>query len=260
MEWLERLDIGACARKRPHALLQAQRQRVAMARALAATPSVLFADEPTATLHRADRAHVLRIVTTAARSHGITVVLATHDAEVAALADRSIAARRRPPRQLACATARRGRPGRVLALRLARGAHPLVLLRRLLVAAASAGVGFLLLCTLTYALSHPTDSGASAVRLLWCLVPLAATVHFAVAVARTDPSTRPRSGLSAVGLGPARLSALAAVSTAVSGTLGSMVALLFFLHLRGDLTGLPFDGAAAGLLGGGPAAAAAARR
>lgn len=117
-----------------------------------------------------------------------------------------------------------------------------------MVAAASAGVGFMLLCTLTYALSHPTDSGTSAVRLLWCLIPLAATVHFAVAVARTDPSTRPRSGLSAIGLGPARLSALAAVSTAVSGTLGSMVALLFFLHLRGDLTGLPFDGAAAELL------------
>ncbi|MET7618737.1 hypothetical protein [Streptomyces sp. NPDC005408] len=136
----------------------------------------------------------------------------------------------------------------MLALRLARGSQPLVLLRRLMVAAASAGVGFLLLCTLTYALSHPTDSGTSGVRLLWCLIPLAATVHFAVAVARTDPSTRPRAGLSAIGLGPARLSALAAVSTAVSGTLGSMVALLFFLHLRGDLTGLPFDGAAADAL------------
>ncbi|MFI2352301.1 hypothetical protein ACH492_35990 [Streptomyces sp. NPDC019443] len=136
----------------------------------------------------------------------------------------------------------------MLALRLARGTHPLVLLRRLMVAAASAGVGFLLLCTLTYALSHPTDSGTSGLRLLWCLIPLAATVHFAVAVARTDPSTRPRPGLSAVGLGPARLTALAAVSTAVSGTLGSMLALLIFLHLRGDLTGLPFDGATAELL------------
>ncbi|WP_405998207.1 ABC transporter ATP-binding protein [Streptomyces sp. NBC_00829] len=90
MEWLERLDIGACARKRPHDLLQAQRQRVATARALACEPSVLFADEPTATLHRADRAQVLRTVTAAARSHRITVVLATHDPEVAALADRSI--------------------------------------------------------------------------------------------------------------------------------------------------------------------------
>ena len=90
MEWLERLDIGACARMRPHALLQAQRQRVATARALVATPSVLFADEPTATLHRADRVQVLRTLTAAARSHRITVVLATYDREVAALADRSI--------------------------------------------------------------------------------------------------------------------------------------------------------------------------
>ncbi|MFJ2707332.1 hypothetical protein ACIO3R_29570 [Streptomyces sp. NPDC087428] len=137
----------------------------------------------------------------------------------------------------------------MLALRLARGSHPLVLMRRLLVAAASAGVGFLLLCTLGYASGHPAHSTGSVLRLLWCFVPLAATVQFAVAVARTDPSTRPRAGLSAVGLGPVRLSVLAAVSTAVSCTLGSMVALLFFLHLRGDLSGLPFDGAAARLLG-----------
>ncbi|MFE6493700.1 hypothetical protein [Streptomyces sp. NPDC057748] len=136
----------------------------------------------------------------------------------------------------------------MLALRLARGSHPLVLLRRLLVAAASAGVGFLLLCALGYASAHPAHSTGAVLRLLWCFVPLAATVQFAVAVARTDPSTRPRSGLSAVGLGPVRLAVLAAVSTAVSCTLGSMVALLFYLHLRGDLSGLPFDGAAAGLL------------
>nr|EIF92866.1 hypothetical protein [Streptomyces tsukubensis NRRL18488] len=83
----------------------------------------------------------------------------------------------------------------MLALRLARGAGPLALLRRLLVAAASAGVGFLLLSALTYALAHPGDPAALP-RLSWCLVPLAAAVHFAVAVARTDPGTRPRTGLS----------------------------------------------------------------
>ncbi|MEU9734012.1 ATP-binding cassette domain-containing protein [Streptomyces sp. NPDC048002] len=91
LEWLERLDIGESARRRPHELTQAQRQRVCIARALAPAPTVLFADEPTAPLHRADRAHVLRTLTTAARSHGITVVLATHDTETAALADRTVA-------------------------------------------------------------------------------------------------------------------------------------------------------------------------
>ncbi|MET8245811.1 ATP-binding cassette domain-containing protein [Streptomyces sp. NPDC005202] len=90
-EWLERLDVGDSARKRPHELRQAERQRVCIARALAPAPTVLFADEPTAPLHRADRAHVLRTLTAAARSHGITVVLATHDAETAALADRAVA-------------------------------------------------------------------------------------------------------------------------------------------------------------------------
>ncbi|WP_030951899.1 ABC transporter ATP-binding protein [Streptomyces sp. NRRL S-481] len=73
LEWLERLDIGESARKRPHQLVQAERQRVC-----------------TAPLHRADRVHVLRTLTTAARSHGITVVLATHDQETAALADRRV--------------------------------------------------------------------------------------------------------------------------------------------------------------------------
>jgi len=90
LEWLERLDIGDCARKRPCELLQAERQRVAIARAIASGPTVLFADEPTAPLHRADRTQVLRTLATAARSHGITVVLATHDPDTAALADRTV--------------------------------------------------------------------------------------------------------------------------------------------------------------------------
>ncbi|MGW5125393.1 ABC transporter ATP-binding protein [Streptomyces sp. NPDC004069] len=91
LEWLERLDVGGQARLRPHRLRQAERQRVCIARALAPLPTVLFADEPTAPLHRADRAHVLRTLTTAARSHGITVVLATHDPQTAAVADRTVA-------------------------------------------------------------------------------------------------------------------------------------------------------------------------
>ncbi|NEC97141.1 hypothetical protein G3I57_17740 [Streptomyces albidoflavus] len=135
----------------------------------------------------------------------------------------------------------------MLALRLTRGAHPFVLCGRLLVAAASAGTGFLMLSALSHALAHP-GAGGALLRLAWCVVPLTATVYFAVAMARNDPATRPRDGLSSVGLGPAALAGLAAASTALSSLLGSVVALLFFLHLRGDLTGLPFDGAAAGML------------
>ncbi|MFE2887969.1 hypothetical protein ACUXZZ_12690 [Streptomyces graminifolii] len=136
----------------------------------------------------------------------------------------------------------------MLALRLTRGSHPAVQLRRLLVAVASAGTGFLLLCTLGYAMGHPDSPAAAALRLAWCATPLAATVYFAVAVARTDPATKPRPGLSAIGLGPGRLMAISATTTALACTLGSMLALLFFLHLRGDLTGMPFDGAAAEFL------------
>ncbi|MGW4289140.1 hypothetical protein ACWEIK_19685 [Streptomyces sp. NPDC004673] len=136
----------------------------------------------------------------------------------------------------------------MLALRLTRAARPAVQLRRLLVAAASAGTGFLLLGSLGYALGHPQTPGAAALRLAWCVVPLAATVYLALAVARTDPGTRPRPGLSAVGLGPGRLMAVSALTTLLACVLGSLVALLFFLHLRGDLSGLPIDGKGAQFL------------
>ncbi|MEV6050708.1 hypothetical protein [Streptomyces sp. NPDC052107] len=139
----------------------------------------------------------------------------------------------------------------MVTLRLTGAARPAVQLRRLLVAAASAGTGFLLLSCFGYALNHPEAADAAALRLSWCAVPLAATVYFALAVARTDPGTRPRTGLSAVGLGPARLMAISALTTALSCTVGSLLALLAFLHLRGNLTGLPFDGAATDFLAAG---------
>ncbi|MEO3977329.1 ATP-binding cassette domain-containing protein [Streptomyces sp. CAU 1734] len=90
MEWLERLDADAVARRRPAALSGPDALRIAVARALAATHAVLFADEPTAALHRADRALVLRTLLAVARTQRTAVVLATHDPEIAALADRTI--------------------------------------------------------------------------------------------------------------------------------------------------------------------------
>lgn len=138
----------------------------------------------------------------------------------------------------------------MLGLGVALGSRPTVQARRLLVAAASGGTGFLLLAALGYGLEHPEDSPAAAFRLAWCAVPLALTVHLAVRVARTEPSGRRHAGLTAAGLGRTGLPVLAAVSTALNCALGSVLALLAFLHLRGDLAGSPFDGAAAALLGG----------
>ena len=92
-EWLDRLDIGSAARRYPGALLQSERQRVAVARALVGAPSIVFADDPAAPLHRADRAQVLRTLASAARSHGMTVVLAGTDPDTAGYTDRTFALR-----------------------------------------------------------------------------------------------------------------------------------------------------------------------
>ncbi|CAG6391631.1 ATP-binding cassette domain-containing protein [Streptomyces cocklensis] len=89
-EWLERLDVGGAARKRPGALLQSERQRVAVARALISVPAVVFADDPAAPLHHSDRAQVLRTLISAARSHGMTVVLAGTDPDTAGYTDRTL--------------------------------------------------------------------------------------------------------------------------------------------------------------------------
>ncbi|MFW6720079.1 ABC transporter ATP-binding protein [Streptomyces sp. MAR4 CNY-716] len=91
VEWLERLDAGGIARCRPAALPQDQRQRVAIARALVAGPDVVFADEPTAPLRRAEGRQALRTLVAAARSHGMSVVLTgpADDAAVTGAADRT---------------------------------------------------------------------------------------------------------------------------------------------------------------------------
>ncbi|MGI5471148.1 hypothetical protein [Streptomyces sp. CA-132043] len=127
----------------------------------------------------------------------------------------------------------------MLALRLGRGARPAVHLRRLLVVAAAAGTAFLLLATLGHAVDTPGDSAGSALRLAWCLVPLAATAQLAVAVARTDPAARLHDGMTAAGLGPVRLTLIAAATTVLGCVLGSLLGLLAFLRLRGALGGAP---------------------
>ncbi|MBY8879478.1 hypothetical protein [Actinacidiphila acidipaludis] len=142
----------------------------------------------------------------------------------------------------------------MLSLRVLRGAGPAVLGRWALAAAASAGTGLLLLSTLGWALAHPGgDASHAAVRLVWCVVPVVVTVQLAAAVGRTQSAAWPREGLSSVGLGRTGLLALAAVTTAVVCLVGSAVALLVFLQLRGDVTGVEWNGVGPGLLASGKA-------
>jgi putative ABC transport system ATP-binding protein len=70
-----------------------EQQRVAIARALVAGPRVILADEPTGNLDTQTGADVIDLLTGLATSHGATVVVATHDAELAARAPRRLAMR-----------------------------------------------------------------------------------------------------------------------------------------------------------------------
>ncbi|NYI08429.1 putative ABC transport system ATP-binding protein [Allostreptomyces psammosilenae] len=90
IEWLERLDVGDLAKARPASLDITSRQRVAAARALAGRPRIVLADDPAAPLPRDEGDHLLRVVTTAARSHGITLLLALTRESAADAADRVV--------------------------------------------------------------------------------------------------------------------------------------------------------------------------
>jgi putative ABC transport system ATP-binding protein len=67
-----------------------QAQRVALARALVTAPKVVFADEPTGALDSLASEQVMTALVTTARESGTAVLLITHDAQVAAYADREI--------------------------------------------------------------------------------------------------------------------------------------------------------------------------
>jgi putative ABC transport system ATP-binding protein len=71
----------------PYQLSGGQMQRVALARALVNDPAILIADEPTGNLDTASGDLVLRLLRRAADEFGAAVVMATHSAEAAAIAD-----------------------------------------------------------------------------------------------------------------------------------------------------------------------------
>ncbi|MEG9552564.1 MULTISPECIES: ABC transporter ATP-binding protein [Streptomyces griseus group] len=93
LEWMERLEVDDLGSKRPGEVSGGQGQRVAVARALAASPKVIFADEPTGALDSLNGERVMELLTEAARSANVAVVLVTHEARVAAYSDRDVTVR-----------------------------------------------------------------------------------------------------------------------------------------------------------------------
>jgi putative ABC transport system ATP-binding protein len=91
--WLDRLGIGDKGGRRTGELSGGEAQRVAVARALALAPKVIFADEPTGSLDSLTGEKVMDLMTGLAREQGATVVLVTHDARIAAYADRVVMVR-----------------------------------------------------------------------------------------------------------------------------------------------------------------------
>jgi putative ABC transport system ATP-binding protein len=90
---LEEVGLTGRAHHYPTQLSGGEQQRVALARALANNPPLVLADEPTGNLDTQTGLHILDLLRTVHRARGTTIVLVTHDAELAAIADQRIVLR-----------------------------------------------------------------------------------------------------------------------------------------------------------------------
>ncbi|MEU8701860.1 ABC transporter ATP-binding protein [Streptomyces sp. NPDC048680] len=88
--WLERFGVRGQADLRPGELSGGQSQRIALARALITGPKAVFADEPTGALDSLAGEQVMTALVHASRESGTAVLLITHDAQIAAYADREV--------------------------------------------------------------------------------------------------------------------------------------------------------------------------
>jgi len=90
---MEEVGLTGRAHHYPSQLSGGEQQRVALARALANNPPIVLADEPTGNLDSSNGRHIMELLRGVHRSRGSTVVLVTHDAELASLADARLALR-----------------------------------------------------------------------------------------------------------------------------------------------------------------------
>jgi putative ABC transport system ATP-binding protein len=91
--WFERLGLTGLEARRAGELSGGQGQRIALGRALAMRPTVLFADEPTGALDTLAGEKVMGLLVDAAKEQSTTVILVTHDPRIAAYADREVVVR-----------------------------------------------------------------------------------------------------------------------------------------------------------------------
>ena len=89
-ELLHQVGLADTANRLPGELSGGQRQRVAIARSLANHPVLLLADEPTGNLDSATTMHILELLQSLRRSESLTLVLVTHDPQVAAICGRRL--------------------------------------------------------------------------------------------------------------------------------------------------------------------------
>jgi macrolide transport system ATP-binding/permease protein len=87
---LKLVGLAGRDQSHPNQLSGGQQQRVAIARALVNRPSILLADEPTGNLDSSNSAEILDVLTKLNREQGITVIVVTHDPDVAAYTDRVV--------------------------------------------------------------------------------------------------------------------------------------------------------------------------
>ncbi|HZF71770.1 ABC transporter ATP-binding protein [Sulfuricurvum sp.] len=90
MEALLSVGLEQVAHHTPGELSGGQQQRVAIARAIVTNPLVLLADEPTGNLDTAKSIEVMELLSSFNRDHGITVIMVTHESDMAAYATRTI--------------------------------------------------------------------------------------------------------------------------------------------------------------------------
>tara|TARA_B100000963_G_C22592065_1_gene656000 strand:+ start:925 stop:1617 length:693 start_codon:yes stop_codon:yes gene_type:complete len=84
-EILEKVGLGQKGKDQPATLSGGERQRVAIARAMVSMPSLILADEPTGNLDRVNARKIFKMILSLVNDHGSTLIVATHDLELAAL-------------------------------------------------------------------------------------------------------------------------------------------------------------------------------